>query len=63
MEETNLTNALDERLSATDFLKARLRVQVVPSPRAKARGLELLLSAVRLKKQSRQAQEGLREVA
>ena len=69
----NLTNALDEdpvmrrsRLKGKHLrIAQRIRrvPQAVPSPREKAKGLELLLSAVRLKRQSRQAQEGLREVA
>ena len=62
-----LTNALDEclvvrrsRLKGKNRRTAQLikeTPQAVPSSRAKAAGLERLLMAVKLKKQSRQAQQ------
>lgn len=75
MEETNLTDALDEclvtkrsRLKGKRLRMAQLvqkLLRVVPSPEAKAAGRQRLLSGVAKKRreQARQAQESLREVA
>ena len=65
MDQTVLDNALD-RIPRTRLQGERLELaqairnlpQVVPSPRAKAAGLERLLMAVKLKRQNRQAQQG-----